>query len=110
MAGECPDAIPPRKLGDHDKAWSRNPGKCPVLVGLVVVAVGEIDQPVYVLTSHETFSGGEEFTFELKTQKRATIVGETTGGRRPSRARYARRRSLHDWCPLRPADQPCDER
>jgi C-terminal processing protease CtpA/Prc len=35
---------------------------------------------VYVLTSHETFSGGEEFTFDLKTQKRATIVGETTGG------------------------------
>jgi hypothetical protein len=39
-----------------------------------------IDQPVYVLSSHETFSGGEEFTFDLKTQKRATIVGETTGG------------------------------
>jgi len=37
-------------------------------------------QPVYVLTSHGTFSGGEEFTFDLKTQKRATIVGETTGG------------------------------
>ena len=39
-----------------------------------------IDQPVYVLTSHHTFSGGEEFTFDLQTQKRATIVGETTGG------------------------------
>jgi hypothetical protein len=39
-----------------------------------------IDQPVYVLTSHETFSAGEEFTFDLKTQKRGTIVGETTGG------------------------------
>lgn len=39
-----------------------------------------IDQPVYVLTSHETFSGGEEFTFDLKAQKRGTIVGETTGG------------------------------
>jgi C-terminal processing protease CtpA/Prc len=39
-----------------------------------------VDQPVYVLTSHKTFSGGEEFTFDLKTQKRATIVGETTGG------------------------------
>lgn len=39
-----------------------------------------IDQPVYVLTSRQTFSGGEEFTFDLKTQKRATIVGETTGG------------------------------
>lgn len=39
-----------------------------------------IDKPVYVLTSHGTFSGGEEFTFDLKTQKRATIVGEVTGG------------------------------
>src|ERR1700728_1281370 len=38
------------------------------------------DKPVYVLTSPKTFSGGEEFTFDLKTQKRATIVGETTGG------------------------------
>jgi hypothetical protein len=38
------------------------------------------DQPIYVLTSHETFSGAEEFTFDLKTQKRAMIVGETTGG------------------------------
>lgn len=37
-------------------------------------------QPVYVLTAHRTFSGGEEFTYDLKTQKRATIVGETTGG------------------------------
>lgn len=35
---------------------------------------------VYVLTSSNTFSGGEEFTYDLKTQKRATIVGETTGG------------------------------
>lgn len=39
-----------------------------------------VAQPVYVLTSHQTFSGGEEFTFDLKAQKRATIVGETTGG------------------------------
>jgi hypothetical protein len=38
------------------------------------------DKPVYVLTSHDTFSGGEEFTYDLKTQKRATIIGETTGG------------------------------
>jgi hypothetical protein len=36
--------------------------------------------PVYVLTSARTFSGAEEFAFDLKTQKRATIVGETTGG------------------------------
>lgn len=38
------------------------------------------DKPVYVLTSQKTFSGGEEFAFDLKAQKRATIVGETTGG------------------------------
>ena len=37
-------------------------------------------QPVYVLTSHSTFSGAEEFTYDLKNLKRATIVGETTGG------------------------------
>jgi pimeloyl-ACP methyl ester carboxylesterase len=37
-------------------------------------------KPVYVLTSSRTFSGGEEFTYDLQTQKRATVVGETTGG------------------------------
>jgi C-terminal processing protease CtpA/Prc len=37
-------------------------------------------QPVYVLTAKRTFSGAEEFAFDLKNQKRATIVGETTGG------------------------------
>ena len=36
--------------------------------------------PVFVLTAKRTFSGAEEFAFDLKTQKRATIVGETTGG------------------------------
>lgn len=39
-----------------------------------------LDKPVYVLTSSQTFSGGEEFTYDLQTQKRATIVGEVTGG------------------------------
>ncbi|MGB6235267.1 MAG: S41 family peptidase, partial [Candidatus Acidiferrales bacterium] len=37
-------------------------------------------QPAYVLTSHRTFSGGEEFTYDLQQLKRATIVGEVTGG------------------------------
>jgi hypothetical protein len=35
---------------------------------------------VYVLTSSRTFSVGEEFSFDLKNLKRATLIGETTGG------------------------------
>ena len=38
------------------------------------------EKPVYVLTSNRTFSAAEEFTFNLKTAKRAMTVGETTGG------------------------------
>jgi hypothetical protein len=38
------------------------------------------DKPVFVLTSKRTFSGAEEFSYNLKNLKRATIVGETTGG------------------------------
>jgi retinol-binding protein 3 len=37
-------------------------------------------RPVYILTSNRTFSAAEEFTYNLKNLKRATIVGETTGG------------------------------
>jgi hypothetical protein len=38
------------------------------------------DRPVWLLTSARTFSGGEEFAYDLQTQKRATLIGETTGG------------------------------
>jgi C-terminal processing protease CtpA/Prc len=37
-------------------------------------------KPVFVLTSKRTFSGAEEFSYNLKNLKRATLVGETTGG------------------------------
>lgn len=37
-------------------------------------------RPVYVLTSKRTFSGGEECAYDFQTQKRATLVGEVTGG------------------------------
>jgi hypothetical protein len=39
-----------------------------------------VGKDVYVLTSGRTFSGAEEFSYNLKNLKRATIVGETTGG------------------------------
>lgn len=38
------------------------------------------DKPVYVLTSARTFSGAEQFSYDLKMLKRAILVGETTGG------------------------------
>jgi len=38
------------------------------------------DCDLYILTSKFTFSAAEEFTYNLKNMKRATIVGETTGG------------------------------
>ncbi|WP_165930214.1 S41 family peptidase [Flavobacterium ranwuense] len=40
----------------------------------------KLNMPVYILTSRLTFSGAEDFTYGLKHAKRATIVGETTGG------------------------------
>ena len=36
--------------------------------------------PVYVLTSRNTFSGGEEFAYDVQTHKLGKIVGEVTGG------------------------------
>lgn len=38
------------------------------------------NKPVYILTSSMTFSAAEHFSYDLKMLKRATVVGETTGG------------------------------
>ena len=39
-----------------------------------------LNTDLYILTSNYTFSAAEEFTYNLKNLKRATIIGETTGG------------------------------
>lgn len=39
-----------------------------------------LDKPIYILTSNSTFSGAEELAYDLKNLKRATIIGQHTGG------------------------------
>jgi hypothetical protein len=64
-----------------DDLWERKTNKTtefwttPDLPGKKIIG-----KPVYVLTSKDTFSGGEAFAYDLKALKRAIIVGETTGG------------------------------
>jgi len=53
-----------------ERYWTRSPVKGNRLA----------DKPVYVLTSGSTWSGAEQFSYDLKMLKRATIVGETTRG------------------------------
>lgn len=60
---------------DHTKETTEQSWTFPYLPGKKLTC-----KAVYVLTSSQTFSTGEEFGFDLKNLKRATLVGEATGG------------------------------
>jgi len=61
--------------------WERKSGTTQQYWTLPYVPGKRLDtKPAYVLTSKQTFSGAEEFTYDLQNLKRATVVGETTGG------------------------------
>ncbi len=47
---------------------------------VVVPGKKYLNKPIYVLTSGSTFSGAEEMAYDLKNLKRATLIGEVTGG------------------------------
>jgi C-terminal processing protease CtpA/Prc len=53
-----------------EQSWTRSP----------VPGSDLADKPVFVLTSAKTISGAEQFSYDLKMLKRATVVGETTAG------------------------------
>ncbi len=46
----------------------------------VPTPVSFAEVPVYVLTSQKTFSGGEEFAYDVQALKRGSIIGEVSGG------------------------------
>ena len=60
---------PRENLTEH--SWTQSP----------VAGSHLADKPVYLLTSARTISGAEQFSYNLKMLRRATIVGETTAGR-----------------------------
>lgn len=61
---------------------------------------------VWVLTSRGTFSGGEELAYDLQAFKRATLVGEITGGgAHPTRA-YRIHERFYAMIPFRRSINP----
>jgi len=64
-----------------DDLWDRRSGRTTEIWTLSDVPGKRLPSAAaYVLTSHATFSGAEAFAYELQALKRATVVGEVTGG------------------------------
>lgn len=65
-----------------------------------------LDRPVYLLTSGRTFSGAEEFAYNLQTRKRAILVGERTGGGANPGGETAATEHFAVWVPTGRAENP----
>lgn len=69
-------------LFDHPAPWynPKDPSGSASFIHSPVAGSRMANKPVYILISSRTFSGAEQFAYNLKMLKRATLVGETTGG------------------------------
>ena len=64
------------------------------------------DKPVYVLTGSDTFSGAEEFAYDLQTRQRGTVVGEKTDGGAHAGAYYRLHPHFEAFIPVGRAINP----
>jgi C-terminal processing protease CtpA/Prc len=64
------------------------------------------DIPLYLLTSHRTFSAAEECTYNLQQLKRALVVGERTRGGAHAGLRYPIHAHFEAFIPNRRAINP----
>ncbi len=62
--------------------------------------------PAYVLTSGNTFSGGEELAYDMQTLKLGTVVGEVTGGGANPGERVSIGRGVMAFIPAGRAESP----
>jgi hypothetical protein len=69
--------LPP---GTHLNDFIARDGSVQKSTSTVALPTQTIRVPMYALISEKTFSGGEECAYDLKALKRATLVGEVTGG------------------------------
>lgn len=67
-------------LFDRPRAWYNPRQAQPDFTSSPVPGSLLADKPVYILTSASTWSGAEQFSYNLKMLHRATLVGDTTRG------------------------------
>jgi hypothetical protein len=73
-----PEYIYDPRVSPTQQSWTQSP----------VAGNRLVDKPVYVLTSGSTASAAEQFCYNLKMLRRATLVGETTSGNAHAGAWY----------------------
>lgn len=68
-----------REKNEYSESWTKQD----------VPGLKNVTADVYVLTAKRSFSGAEEFAYDIQTQKRGLVVGEVTGGGAHPVQRYA---------------------